>query len=302
MEPSGVLIVNKPEGMTSHDVVAVMRRLFSTRKVGHTGTLDPMATGVLPILIGRAAKAAEYLSSDTKEYIATLRLGTTYDTEDVTGTPIKVSENIPDSEKVFEVIKSFIGEQKQIPPMYSALKVNGQKLCDLARKGIEIEREARSITIYSIDAKKGDSPTDYILSVKCSSGTYIRTLCVDIGEALGCGGAMATLCRSKAGEFPLESSYTIEALKEMTLEERYALLLPTEELFSELSPIYLPAFYEKLSRNGCEIYLKKIGLDLPLGERVRLYSQSKKFYALGEVKEYESGKAIKIIKLFDIES
>lgn len=300
MEPSGVLIVNKPEGMTSHDVVAIIRRLFATRKVGHTGTLDPMATGVLTVLIGRAAKAAEYLSADTKEYIATLRLGTTYDTEDITGTPITVSEDIPDSEKVFSVINGFIGEQMQIPPMYSALKVNGQKLCDLARKGVEIKREPRPITIYSIDAKKGALSTDYIISVKCSSGTYIRTLCADIGTALGCGGAMATLCRSKAGEFSLESAYTIEALKEMTAAERYSLLLPTEDLFSDLMPIYLPAFYEKLSRNGCEIYLKKIGLDLPLDSRVRLCSQDKSFYALGEVKDYESGKAVKVIKLFDI--
>ena len=302
MEPSGVIIINKPEGMTSHDVVNKMRRLFSTKRVGHTGTLDPMATGVLVILIGRAAKAAEYLSSDEKGYLATLRLGTTYDTEDITGTPLSVCEDIPDENTVYTAINGFVGEISQIPPMYSALKVNGQKLCDLARKGIEIEREARPVTIYSIDAKKCSLPTDYTLLVKCSAGTYIRTLCADIGSALGCGGAMATLCRTLAGGFSIEDSHTLEELESLSLNERLSLLIPTKSLFSDLEAVKLPAFYEKLCRNGCEIYLSKLRLtnSPSLGQRVRLLSQSGDFFALGEVREYDSGPAIKAIKLFDI--
>ena len=300
MEQSGVIIINKPEGMTSHDVVNKMRRLFSTRKVGHTGTLDPMATGVLVILIGRAAKAAEYLSSDQKGYIATLRLGTTYDTEDITGTPLTTSDDIPTESTVFSVINNFVGDIMQVPPMYSALKVNGQKLCDLARKGVEIEREARPITVYSIEAKKSELPTDYILSVKCSAGTYIRTLCADIGSALGCGGAMATLCRTLAGGFSIEDSHTLEELEALTLEERLSLLIPTESLFYDLDSVNLPTFYERLCRNGCEIYLKKLGLNLSLGQRIRLCSKAGEFFALGEVLQYESGLAIKAIKLFDI--
>ena len=300
MEPSGVLIINKPEGMTSHDVVNKIRRLFSTRRVGHTGTLDPMATGVLVVLIGRAAKAAEYLSSDKKGYIATLRLGTVYDTEDVTGTPLEISNDIPDEATVRAAVSKFVGHIMQTPPMYSALKVNGQKLCDLARKGIEIEREARQITVFSIDVKPTERTTDYILCVECSAGTYIRTLCSDIGRALGCGGAMATLCRSLAGGYSLDNAHTIEKLETLSENERIALLMPTESLFYELLQIKLPPFYEKLSRNGCEIYLNKIGEHLDLGQRVRLCSQNGEFYALGEVKNYEKGLAIKAIKLFDI--
>ena len=300
MEPSGILIINKPEGITSHDVVGRVRRLFSTRRVGHTGTLDPMASGVLVVLIGRAAKAAEYISNSKKAYVATLRLGTTYDTQDITGTPLKICEDIPSFEAVISTVSKFSGELMQIPPMYSALKVNGQKLYDLARKGIEVEREARPITVHSISATPTQDHLDYILSVECSAGTYIRTLCEDIGSALGCGGAMATLKRTLAGGFDIEHSYTLEEIEALTEEKRLSLLHPTEELFSDLEQIKLAPFFERLSRNGCEIYLKKIGKDISLGNRVRLCSQSGEFYALGEVKEFEDGKAIKAIKLFDI--
>ena len=300
IEPSGILIINKPEGMTSHDVVNKVRRLFSLRRVGHTGTLDPMASGVLVVLIGRAAKAAEYISNSKKAYVATLRLGTTYDTQDVTGRPLKICEDIPSADAVIATVNEFSGEIMQIPPMYSALKVNGQKLYDLARKGIEVEREARPITVHSISATPTQIPTDFILSVECSAGTYIRTLCEDIGNSLGCGGAMATLKRTSAGGFDIAHSYTLEKIEALTEEKRRSLLRPTEELFSDLEQIALPTFFEKLSRNGCEIYLKKIGKDIPLGTRVRLCSQNGEFYALGEVREYEDGNAIKAIKLFDI--
>jgi tRNA pseudouridine55 synthase len=301
MELSGVLIVNKSEGMTSHDVVNRIRRLYGTRRVGHTGTLDPLATGVLVVLVGRAAKAAEYLTADSKEYIATLRLGFTTDTEDITGTLLTKSDTLPSSDEVKAACDSFVGDIMQTPPMYSALKVDGQKLCDLARRGIEVEREARPITVFSIDCEPTESESDYILRVSCSSGTYIRTLCADIGKSLGCGGAMATLCRSRAGDFRLEESYTLEQLEQMTADEMGALLLPIDSLFKEYPRVFLPEFYEKLSRNGCEIYQKKIKTPFPVGARVRLCSASSgSFYALGEVREYENGSAIKAIKLFDV--
>ena len=300
MEPSGVLIINKQEGVTSHDIVNRIRRLYNTRRVGHTGTLDPMATGVLTVLVGRAAKAAEYLSADKKEYIATLRLGITTDTEDVTGNILTSSEALPTADQVFEAVKGFEGEIMQIPPMYSALKVDGQKLCDLARKGVSVERKPRPITVYSIECEPTDNPTDYILKVSCSAGTYIRTLCADIGAALGCGGAMATLCRSAAGDFNLDISHTIGELEELTLEEREKLLMPIESLFLDLPAITLPAFYERLSRSGCEIYQKKIHTSFEIGQRVRLYGENRQFYALGQVGEYKDGSAVKSIKMFDI--
>lgn len=301
MEPSGVLTVHKREGMTSHDVVNRIRRLYGTKKVGHTGTLDPLATGVLTVLIGRAAKAAEYLVADTKEYVATLRLGLTTDTEDIMGTVLTSSDSIPTADQVMTAIRGFVGDIEQIPPMYSALKVGGQKLCDLARKGVSVERKPRSITVFSIEATPTDLPTDYILKVACSSGTYIRTLCADIGAALGCGGVMATLCRSRAGDFSLDGAHTLEELEGMSIDERISLLCPTEKLFESLPAIKLPEFFEKLSRSGCEIYQKKIRTDLPIGTRVRLCTSEGKFYALGEVREYENGSAIKSIKTFDID-
>ena len=300
MEPSGVLIINKQEGVTSHDIVNKIRRLYNTRRVGHTGTLDPMATGVLTVLVGRAAKAAEYLSADKKEYIATLRLGITTDTEDVTGNILTSTEQLPTPDAVSNAVQQFKGDIMQIPPMYSALKVDGQKLCDLARKGVSVERKPRPITVYSIDCQPTDNPSDYILKVSCSAGTYIRTLCADIGAALGCGGAMATLCRSAAGDFSLDKAHTVGELEAMPTEEREALLMPIESLFADLPAVTLPAFYERLSRSGCEIYQKKIRTAFQIGQRVRLYGENGSFYALGQVGEYTDGSAIKSVKLFDV--
>lgn len=297
-EPFGVLIINKPEGPTSHDIVNKVRRLYSTKKVGHTGTLDPMATGVLVVLIGRAAKACEYSLSDRKKYTATLCLGLETDTEDTTGNvlneyPVNVSE-----EDVKSVLSSFTGKIKQIPPMYSALKIGGKKLCDIAREGGTVEREAREIEIYSISAEH-ISGNDYRLEVECSAGTYIRTLCADIGKALGCGGAMASLERSAACGFNIDAAHTIDEIEQLSVEERLALLRPVEEIFYELEAVKLPAFYEKLFRSGCEIYLKKAKLpELPEGTRLRVLDSKGNFFALGEVKAYENGLAVKSIKLF----
>ena len=190
-----------------------------------------------------------------------------------------------------------IGEVMQIPPMYSALKVDGKKLVDLAREGVVIERKARPITVYELDID-GDG-RDYTMRVACSKGTYIRTLCADIGAKLGCGGAMSALKRTKAGVFSLEDAYTLDELAEMTPEEREKTLLPTELLFSDWEKVTLPDFFSKLSRSGCEIYQKKIGTDFPVGTMLRVHDKNG-FYAVGKVQEYEGGTAVKLQKLFQI--
>ncbi len=299
-DPDGVLIVNKHEGPTSHDIVNMIRKLYHTKKVGHTGTLDPMASGVLVVLIGRAAKAAEYLVCDEKKYEATLRLGITTDTEDITGKVLSSFEgNLPTEEDVLCAVNSFVGKSEQIPPMYSALKVGGKKLVDLARQGEVIERKSRPIEIFTAECHRINE-TDYHLSVHCSSGTYIRTLCRDIGEKLGCGGTMATLKRTETGGFPICDSITIDALKGMTEEQLLDKLIPTESLFSSLYSISLPAFYEKLCRSGCEIYQKKIKTNFEVGTKIRICSEKGDFFALGEVAEFENGTAIKAIKTFKL--
>lgn len=298
-EPNGVLIVNKHAGVTSHDIVFKIRRLFGTKKVGHTGTLDPMATGVLVVLVGRAAKAAEYLVSDSKRYKATLKLGITTDTEDTTGEVLTSTDVIPSADEVIATAQSFLGDYDQIPPMYSALKIGGKKLCDLARQGVTVEREARRVTIHGIKCEPTEESDLYTLDVACSSGTYIRTLCADIGAKLGCGGAMATLERVETGGFSIDQSLTVSELEDMSAERRTELLIPTESLFAALPEVKLYEFYEKLSRSGCEIYQKKIGTHYETGARVRLSGRGG-FFALGEVREYEQGSAIKAIKQFDV--
>lgn len=293
----GVLLIYKPIGITSFDIVAKVRRLFGTKQVGHTGTLDPMAEGLLGVLVGRAVKASEFLTEKDKEYIAGLRLGITTDTEDTTGKILTETDDIPSREVVLQTARSFVGEIMQIPPMYSALKVDGKKLVDLAREGVVIERKARPITVYELDID--GNGRDYTMRVFCSKGTYIRTLCADIGEKLGCGGAMSALKRTKAGVFTLENAYTLDALAEMTPEEREKTLLPTELLFSDWEKVTLPDFYSKLSRNGCEIYQKKIGTSFPVGTMLRVHDKNG-FYAVGKVLEFEGGTAIKLQKLFQL--
>ncbi|MBQ3483790.1 MAG: tRNA pseudouridine(55) synthase TruB [Clostridia bacterium] len=299
-EPCGVLLIDKPKGLTSHDVVGRIRRLYHTRRVGHTGTLDPLATGVLVVLIGRAAKAAEYLVSDRKKYRAELLLGRTTDTEDVTGTILTESADIPPREAVYEAAARFVGTYDQVPPMYSALKVGGQKLVDLARRGVEIERKSRPVTIHSLVCTPTDDPAHYVLEIACSAGTYIRTLCADIGKTLGCGGVMAELRRTETGGFALKDCHTLEELETKDDSARAGLLIPTESLFADLPTLPLPAFYEKLARSGCEIYQKKIGTEHAEGTRVRMCGADGSFFALGEVREYPDGSAVKPVKFFDI--
>ena len=291
---SGLILLDKEEGMSSHTAVSRVKRLFGADKAGHTGTLDPMATGVLPILIGRAVKASEFMLTARKHYMATLLLGVETDTEDTTGRIIRSSDRIPTESEVREAVGELLGKSMQIPPMYSALKVGGKKLYELARRGEEIEREPREITVYRIECQRL-SPVEYSLEVECSKGTYIRTLCADIGKRLGVGGAMKTLKRMSAAGFPLCECVTLGELEAMTEEERKTRLLPTERIFTSLRKVTLEPFFARLALSGLEIYTKKIGLDVPLGSRVSLYDENG-FFAVGEVREFDTGLAIKPIR------
>ena len=293
---NGVIIINKEIGPTSQAVVNRVKRLLGASKAGHTGTLDPMATGVLPVLIERGVKASEFMLSSDKHYIATLLLGRTTDTEDVTGETLAESDNIPTEEEVIKTACGFVGSYLQTPPMYSALKVGGKKLCDLAREGITVEREAREVTIHSLTCERINQ-REYTLDVHCSKGTYIRTLCADIGERLGCGGCMKTLCRASASGFTLADAHTLEELENMSEEERLACVFDVEYIFRGLEEVRLPEFFARLAHSGLEIYLRKINLSLPVGTRVRL-SDSEGFFAVGEVREFEQGIAIKPIRQF----
>lgn len=292
---SGIVLLEKEAGMTSHTAVRRLARLFGVEKAGHTGTLDPMATGVLPVLIGRGVKASEYLTEGDKHYIATLRLGLTTDTEDITGTTLRVSDRLPDETEVLAALQAFRGEILQTPPMYSALKVGGHKLMDLARRGVTVEREPRPITVHHLTAEKL-SESDYRLDVVCSKGTYIRTLCADIGAALGVGGVMASLCRAEAAGFPLSACHTLAAYEAMTEEERNAAVIPTEALFTCLPALYFPPFFARLAENGQRVDEKKLGASYPEKTRLRLVDDAG-FFALGEITPEGSVRVLKLFRL-----
>ena len=298
MEACGLFLLYKEAGLTSQSAVTRVKRLFGAKKAGHTGTLDPLAEGVLPILLGRAVKASEFLLSGEKHYIATLRLGLTTDTEDITGNILSKCATLPDEKAVMDTIKQFEGEILQTPPMYSALKVGGQKLCDLARRGETVEREARAVTVYSLDAER-ISESDYKLTVHCSKGTYIRTLCADIGRALGSGGVMATLIRSEAAGYPLSRAIKLSELEAMTEKEREAALIPLAEIFKDDARVLLPDFYARLALSGAPIYQKKIKTDIPLGTRVALYDKEG-FFALAVSDEKEGEAVLRSLRLFRI--
>ena len=294
---TGLLILYKDEGMTSQRAVTRARHLFGASKAGHTGTLDPMATGVLPILLGSATAASEFMLTKDKHYLADLRLGLTTDTEDTTGTVLSRTDRpLPSPDEVEAAALTFLGDYDQIPPMYSALKQGGQKLCDLARRGTVVEREPRRVVIHRLTVEP--LPTgDYRLDVVCSKGTYIRTLCADIGARLGCGGVMSRLERTTAAGFTTADAVTLASLEAMTEEERRARLLPVETLFADLPAVALPPFFARLAHAGCEIYQKKIVTDYPLGARVRLLDDEG-FFSLGEVRDFPDGSAVKPIRKF----
>lgn len=300
-EASGILCINKPSGFTSHDVVNKLRRLYGTKKVGHTGTLDPMATGVLIVLIGRAVKASEYLMSQKKAYVAGLKLGMTSDTEDISGKILTKTEKLPPKDEVFAVCHEFVGEIMQIPPMYSALKVNGKKLVDLARNGETVEREARPITVHRLECEcVNEENGDYLLSVECSKGTYIRTLCADIGARLGSGGLMSSLERRENCGFSINQSHTLEEIETLSPEERKDLLIPIEKAFSDYKRLDLSPFYATLAKNGARLFASKVAPSAQMGEKFALY-ENEKFFAIAEAVQNSDGEAvIRTMKQFSI--
>lgn len=253
---NGVINIYKIKGFTSHDVVAKLRGILRQKKIGHTGTLDPDATGVLPVCLGSATKLCDMLTDKKKEYVAKVRLGIVTDTQDMTGTVLDQKEVHVDEKQVTEALETFVGEYEQVPPMYSALKVNGKKLYELAREGKEVERKARPVTIHYIEIMDMQLP-ELTIKVGCSKGTYIRTLCHDLGERLGCGAAMAALERTKSGQFTLDTALTLAELEEKLKDagdNRDAVIethvIPVDKMFSELSELRLLPEWERLVQNG----------------------------------------------------
>lgn len=268
---NGILIVDKPAGWTSQDVVAKLRGVFREKRVGHGGTLDPMATGVLPVFFGRATRGVEFFEHADKTYLAALRLGVVTDTQDVTGTVLRENPVNVTRQDILDVLPRFLGVQAQLPPMYSAIKVGGKKLYELARAGKEIERKPRSIEIFSLEPC-GREGNDVLLRVHCSKGTYVRTLCHDLGAALGCGGCMASLRREQAGNYALKDAVPLDALLSHASPE--TLLRPVDTLFSKLPKAQLSVWQEKKCRNGAAF---SAGL---ADGKWRLYGQNGKFLAL----------------------
>lgn len=282
---NGILIVDKPEGWTSQDVVSKLRGVLHEKRVGHGGTLDPMATGVLPVFVGRATRAVEFFEHAEKAYETTLLLGTTTDTQDTTGTVLETRPVTADEAAVRALLPRFTGVQQQLPPMYSAVKIGGKKLYELAREGKEIERKPREITVFSVELLHFENNSAR-LRIHCSKGTYIRTLCHDIGQALGCGGCMAALRRVQAGAYRLADAVTLDEI--LAHPEPQTLLKPVDSLFSAYPRVTLTPAQEKCCRNGAAFTCKWSA------GRCRVYSPSGEFLALCEVAD---GK-LKTVKSF----
>ncbi|MDE5909065.1 MAG: tRNA pseudouridine(55) synthase TruB [Lachnospiraceae bacterium] len=279
----GIINVYKEAGYTSHDVVAKLRGICRQKKIGHTGTLDPDAVGVLPVCLGNGTRLCDMLTDGQKEYIATLRLGIMTDTQDSSGKVLEEREVLVPPSEVRDAILSFQGESMQIPPMYSALKVNGKKLYELAREGKEVERAARPITIYEMEILEEAHP-EYVMKVKCSKGTYIRTLCHDIGEKLGCGGVMTKLIRSRVGEFGIETALTLSQLQHLSDQGMLSqAVIPVEKMF-----LAYPAFTVKESafkaiQNGNQLKkndFKEEAAQILDGQEIRVYSHQNIFFGV----------------------
>ena len=285
---NGIVIVDKPQGWTSQDVTARLRRVFNTRRIGHGGTLVPMAIGVLPVFVGRATRGVEFFEHAEKTYETVLRLGLTTDTEDITGTVLTEQDAFVTGEMVEEVLEQFRGDIMQVPPMYSALKVNGQKLYDLARKGKEVERQPRPITIHELTLL-GMEAEGIRLRVRCSKGTYIRTLCKDIGQALGCGGCMAELRRVQAGEYTIEESVPLAVLLETEEPEQY--LRPVDSMFRNFPQVTLSEKQATRCRNG-----NSFSVQMEDGS-YRAYSRDGEFLMLAKV---ETGVMSTVKSFFEV--
>ena len=286
---NGIIIIDKPEGWTSHDVVAKLRGALRIKRVGHGGTLDPLATGVLPIFVGRATRATSFCENADKEYIAGLRLGIVTDTQDVSGNTLSECDVAVSADDLRDIIPGFLGTQMQIPPMYSAIKMGGKKLYELARKGVEVERPAREIFISSIELLESEG-NDYLLKVACSKGTYIRTVCHDIGAALGCGGIMSSLRRTRAGAFTIEMAHTLETVLEaINTDKTVDIIRPIDTIFSVYPAVKLSEAQMRKCLNGapCSVANTADGT-------YRVYRTDEEFLALGEVK----GSILRVVKSF----
>ena len=297
---NGIINVYKEKGYTSFDVVAKMRGMFHQKKIGHTGTLDPDAEGVLPVCLGKATKVCDLLTDKDKEYKAVLLLGQETDTQDISGEILKRSEVNVTEEEVRMAILSFQGAYEQVPPMYSALKVNGQKLCDLARKGITVERKARPVTIHKIEITNVNLP-EVEMIVSCSKGTYIRTLCDDIGKKLGCYGCMKSLLRTKVDKFTVEDAITLSELQKKldeSSENEWTFIEPVDGVFRKYISVTAKAEAQKLVVNGNRIPVELISdfSEEKMQEKVRLYDSLQKF--IGIYTYIEENKEYKPVKLF----
>lgn len=279
---NGILNVYKEAGFTSHDVVAKLRGICRQKKIGHTGTLDPEAVGVLPVCLGSGTKLCDMLTDKSKEYEAVLLLGQVTDTQDVTGKVLEEHEVTADEEQVVEAIRSFVGAYEQIPPMYSALKVNGKRLYELARAGKEVERKGRPVEIHNIEILSVSLP-EITFRVACSKGTYIRTLCHDIGQKLGCGGTMKSLKRTRVGIFTIDGALKLSQLEELAaqgrLEEK---VIPVEAMFTELPALTVKDAFARLIENGNAFYPGQAeeSVRTPDGGQVRVYDRKGRFYGI----------------------
>ncbi len=282
----GIMVINKPKNYTSFDVVAVMRKLLKTKKIGHAGTLDPMATGVLPILAGNATKIQNMLQGSSKEYRAKFRLGLITDTEDISGKILKKNPVNVNVEALKKVISAFIGEIKQVPPMYSAIKKDGVRLYSLARQGIDVSREKRVVTIDDIKLENyNEEMQEATMLVRCSKGTYIRTLCADIGAQLGCGAAMSGLERTRVGSFTLEKSITLDRAKELASENKLdKLLLSIDSVLSKYNAVKVTDAQTVRFLNGGGLALDRISIkDAQDSQKLKVYGTDGKLLGLGIV-------------------
>lgn len=276
---NGILLIDKPADWTSNDVVVKLKGVLHERRIGHSGTLDPMATGLLVVFVGRATRAVEFAEAHSKRYLASLRLGITTDTQDITGKVLETHPADLSQTELETALESFRGEIDQLPPMYSAIKVKGKKLYDIARKGGEAERKTRRITVSALELS-GHDGEDWRLDISCSKGTYIRTLCHDIGAKLGCGGCMSALRRVRAGVFDVSEAHTLEEVISAAQQGRAeTLLLPTDALFSDIRKYTASANQEQRIRVGASF-----STELPDGE-YRVYSQTGEFLALSKAEE-----------------
>lgn len=292
---TGFIIFDKPEGITSFIAARIIRRVTNEKKTGHTGTLDPMATGVLPVAVGNATRFIELIPSHDKGYRATFRLGETTDTLDITGTTLSTSDDIPGEKDVIEVFDRFRGEIEQTPPMYSAIQIDGKRLYDLARQGIEVEREKRKVTIYSLE-HVSHKENEYTIDVKCSKGTYIRSLIDDIGKALGCGAVMTSLRRTLSNGFSIEDAHTEEELK--NAEDVSAFIIPVDRVLKDYPAIKVSEAQAKRFKNGGELDVSRLHAKLtePL---YRVYSPDGNFLGLGEYKNNNTALKVKRVYVDD---